>query len=439
MGRRIQSKTATKLLQISKVSADKPKYKFTSLASLLDKEYLAECYASLNKTKASGTDKVSVEEYGEELEDNLHKLIERMKGHTYLPQDVRRVYIPKSNGDKRPLGIPAVEDRIVQKGIAGILEAIYEPVFIEESYGFRSGRSQHDALKRLDKEIWGKPINYVIEADIKGFFDNVDHKWMTKFIEHRVSDLNLVRLIVRFLKSGIVEEGKRMKAEEGTPQGGNLSPILANIYLHYVLDLWFKYHLKKELIGYAEIVRYADDFVIVVQSQSDCEKILNNLKERFAKFKLELSEEKTKVIRFGRRASKQGKGNDKSGTFDFLGFTHYCGKTRQGKFTVRRKTSQKRFAQKIKLMSEFLKKNRCSKNIAGLWKSIKSKLIGHYGYYGISGNSRSIENYYYKVITLIFKWLNRRSQRKSTTWESFKKYLKSYPLPKPKIYVNLYT
>lgn len=332
MGRRIQSKTATKLLQISKVSADKPKYKFTSLASLLDKEYLAECYASLNKTKASGTDKVSVEEYGEELEDNLHKLIGRMKGHTYLPQDVRRVYIPKSNGDKRPLGIPAVEDRIVQKGIAGILEAIYEPVFIEESYGFRSGRSQHDALKRLDKEIWGKPINYVIEADIKGFFDNVDHKWMTKFIEHRVSDLNLVRLIVRFLKSGIVEEGKRMKAEEGTPQGGNLSPILANIYLHYVLDLWFKYHLKKELIGYAEIVRYADDFVIVVQSQSDCEKILNNLKERFAKFKLELSEEKTKVIRFGRRASKQGKGNDKSGTFDFLGLHTTVGK--QGRVSL---------------------------------------------------------------------------------------------------------
>ena len=439
MEHRIQTKTATKLLQISKVSRDNPSYKFTSLASMLEKEYLLESYACLNKSRSSGVDGVSIEQYGENLEDNLRNLISRMKSMLYRPQNIRRVYIPKSSGGRRPLGIPAVEDRIVQAAIAGILEAIFEPNFIEESYGFRHGRGCHDALKRLDDEIWHQPINYVIEADIKGFFDNVDHKWMTEFIRHRVSDLKLVRLIVRFLKSGIIEEGKTMKTEKGTPQGGNLSPILANIYLHYVLDIWFKRRLKKELDGYAEIVRYADDFMIVVEKQSDCQTILAALKERLSKFGLELSEEKTKVIRFGKSATKGSNDNNKAGTFDFLGFTHYCGKTRRGKFMVCRKTSKKRFNQKLKAMNEYLKKIRNQVALPILWETFKSKLIGHYRYYGISGNFRSIQNYYRKVIELIFKWLNRRSQRRSFTWNNFNKYLKSYPLPNPKIYVNIYT
>lgn len=438
MNHRVPTKTATKLLQISKVSKANSKYKFTSLASLLDLEYLTDCYANLKKTKASGVDNVSVEEYGENLEENLRSLISRMKTMSYRPQSVRRVYIPKGSKGKRPLGIPAVEDRVVQLAIAGILESIYEPYFVDESYGFRRGRNCHDALKRLDNEIWANSVNYVIDADIKGFFDNVDHKWLTKFIEHRVNDLNLVRLIVRFLKSGVVEDGKRMKTELGTPQGGNISPILANIYLHYVLDLWFKHKLKKELSGYCQMVRYADDFVIVVENASDCDKILKALKARLSEFGLELSEAKTKVIYFGRNAKKHGNAENKAGTFDFLGFTHYCGKTKRGKFTVCRKTNKSRFKRALNAMSEYLRENRNKSGLPVIWETLKSKLIGHYIYYGISGNCKSIDNYYYRVTLLIFKWLNRRSQRSSFNWNDFNKYLSRYVLPKPKVYVNFY-
>jgi len=439
MERRIQSRTATKLLQISKVSQDKPSYRFTSLASLLDEEYLKDSYVTLKKTKASGVDEVSVTEYGEHLEENLRALIGRMKSQSYRPQSVKRAYIPKAGGGMRGLGIPAVEDRIVQKAIAGILEAIFEPNFIEESYGFRRGRDCHDALKRLDEEIMNKPVNYIIEADIKGFFDNVDHKWLTKFIEHRINDLNLVRIIVRFLKAGIIEEGKSMKTEQGTPQGGNISPILANIYLHYVLDIWFKHYLKKKLTGYSEIVRYADDFIIVAANQHDCDVVLTELTERLTKFGLELSKEKTKVIRFSKLFYHKDKADNKSETFDFLGFTHYSGKSRKGNIMLKRKTCKKRFSRRVQEMKEYLKANRNRLKLPELWQVLRSKLTGHYRYYGVSSNSRSIENYYDKVVRLIHQWLNRRSQRSSFNWLDFNKYLKSHGLPKAKIYVNFYT
>jgi RNA-directed DNA polymerase len=437
MDRRIQGTTATKLLQISKVSKDKPNYKFVSLASLLTTNYLTECYHELKKNKAPGIDGVSVEQYGEELEGNLRNLVERMKTMSYKPQTVLRVYIPKSQGGLRPLGIPAVEDKIVQKGISEILKAIFEPNFIEESYGFREGLGCHDALKKVSQEINMKPVNFVIDADIKGFFDNVNHQWMTKFLEHRIQDKNLIRIIVRFLKAGIMEEGKYKKTEEGTPQGGIISPILANIYLHYVLDLWFKKVLRKSLKGYAEIVRYADDFIILVQYKDDCDKILESLRERLAKFSLELSEAKTSTIRFGRTADKNDKDN-RPGTFDFLGFTHFCAKTRKGKFKVGRKTSKSRFNRRIKEMNEFLRINRNKYKLSELWSKIRLKLLGHYRYYGVSENSISIYNYRMKVERLLFKWLNKRSQKKSFNWNSFHLYLRKYPLPKPKIYVSFY-
>lgn len=438
MKRRIQSDTVTKLMQISKVTKDKPNYKFVSLSSLLKEEYLTECYQGLKRNKATGIDRVSVEQYGEGLEGNLRNLVERMKAMSYKPQNVLRVYIPKAQGGLRPLGIPTVEDKIVQKGISEILKAIYEPNFIEESYGFREGMGCHDALKKISQEISMKPVNYVIDADIKGFFDNVNHAWMTKFLGHRINDKRLIRLIVRILKSGIMEEGKYIKTEEGTPQGGIISPILANIYLHYVLDLWFKKVLRKDLRGYAEIVRYADDFVVLVQYKEDCDKILERLRERLAKFSLELSEAKTSTIRFGRTADKNDKEN-RAGTFDFLGFTHFCAKTRKGKFKVGRKTSKSRFNRRIKEMNEFLRINRNKYKLSELWVKIKQKLLGHYHYYGVSENSRSIYTYRMKVERLIFKWLNKRSQKKSFDWNNFKLYLRKYPLPKPKIYISFYT
>lgn len=428
-------KTETKLLHITKVSKENPGYRLTALASLLNKEYLTNCYKELKKNRASGADGVSVEEYGKNLEENIEVLISRMKQMSYRPQAVRRSYIPKDNGGKRPLGIPAVEDKMVQKGITKILEAIFEPGFLDVSYGFRKGKSQHDALSRIDKAVTSKPINYVIDADIKGFFDNVDHKWMVKFLEHRINDKNLIRLIVRFLKSGIMEECKYWKTEKGTPQGGVISPILSNIYLHYVLDLWIEKKVKKECKGKVEMIRYADDFIICVENKEEAYRILEALGERLNKFGLTLSGEKTRIVRFGRTAAKEEKPN----TFDFLGFTHFNDKTRKGSYKVGRKTSKKKFRMKMKGMNEWLREVRCRLSPGEIWKVMKSKLIGHYRYYGVSGNYRMIANYQYNVIRKLFYWLNRRSQRRNIDWASFRKYLERYPLPKPKIYVNLYT
>lgn len=439
MTHRTQTATSTKLLHISKVSSSNRKYRFKSLASLLNEEYLAAIYSGLERNKASGIDHVSVKDYGENLDENLRNLVIRMKQMSYRPQPVKRVYIPKSSGGKRPLGIPTVEDRLVQSAISGILEAIYEPCFIDESYGFRRGRSCHDAIRRLSKEMWTQPVNYVIDADIKGFFDNVNHEWLLKFLEHRIEDNNLLRLIVRFLKSGVMESGEKYETDKGTPQGGNVSPVLANIYLHYALDLWFKHDLRKSLKGYAEIIRYADDFLIVVEEQADCEIILALLKERLAKFGLELSLEKTKIVRFSKKPPKPGESAPENGTFDFLGFTFYIGKSRLGKTVMCWKTSKTRFKRALQSLKTYLQENRNRFKLPIIWKTLTLKLRGHYNYYGISGNSRSINNFYEKVKELIFKWLNRRSQRGSFNWVNFLKYLKGYPLPTPKLYVKIYS
>jgi group II intron reverse transcriptase/maturase len=426
-----QESTATKLLKITKVATGDTSYRFTSLASLINEESLERSFHELNKRRATGIDGVSLEEYGQSLKENIHNLYERMKKFSYRPQPVRRVGIPKANGKTRMLGIPTVEDKIVQRAIAQILEAIYEPAFLEMSYGFRPNRSCHDALEKLNKAIVAQPTNYIIDADIKGFFDNVKHEWIIKFLEHRIADRNFIRLIVRFLKSGIMEEGKYYATEIGTPQGGIISPILSNIYLHYVLDLWVEKSVKKKCKGYVEAIRYADDFVICVKYKEEAENIVKMLRERLNKFGLELSEEKTRVIRFGRFAKEKQK---RPPTFDFLGITHYCDISRNGKFKVGRQTSRKKLISKIKEMNVWLKKVRNLVPIADIWTTLKQKLRGHYQYYGISGNYRKIASYYYYVIKLTFKWLNRRSQRKSYTWQGFTKYLLKYPLPLPKIY-----
>jgi RNA-directed DNA polymerase len=437
MAHRTQSDTATKLIQLSKVSKDSPKYKFGSLASLLNEEYLRTCYAELPKKKALGIDGVSVEEYGESLEANLNGLVERMKSMSYRPQAVRKKEIPKERGGTRILGIPSAEDKIVQKGISSILTAIFDPSFIETSYGFREKMGCHDALKMVHQEITFKRVNYIIDADIKSFFDNVDHDWLVQFLEHRIKDKKFIRLIIRFLKAGIMDEGILRASAMGTPQGGIISPILANIYLHYVLDLWFEKGLKKELQGYASIVRYADDFIILVERESDCTLILEQLRLRLAKFKLELSESKTSVVKFGRNTDINDERKHPD-TFDFLGFTHYCGKTRDGKFKVCRRTSKSRFRLGIRKVSVFLKEHKNTYTLQELWASISQMVRGHYRYYGVSDNSKSLWNYQDRVKGLLYKWLNRRSQMKSYTWESFKQYVSKYPLPEPKIYVSFY-
>lgn len=430
----------TKLNLITEIAKRDNNVKINNAAYLLNAGNLKECFTMLKRGKAAGADGVSVENYEKNLEENLENLVERMKRQAYKPQPVRRTYIPKANGGMRPLGIPSIEDKIVQTGIARILEAIYEVDFVDFSYGFRPHRNCHQALDRLDKIIMTKPINHIIDADIKGFFDNVNHDWMKKFLEHRISDPNLLRLIARFLKNGYMEESKVYDTDKGTPQGGIVSPILANIYLHYVLDIWMERAVKPECRGAVEIVRYADDFVICVQYKDEAEKILEALKERLGKFNLELAEDKTRIIEFGRfakvNASSRGM---KPATFNFLGFTHFIDKSRKGNFKLGRKTDRKKMTAKLKQMNLWLKAIRNQFPAKVWWKTLKAKLSGHFQYYGVSGNFRSISRFYHLTIRLVFKWLNRRSQKKSFNWEMFEKYLKRHELPSPKIHHDFYT
>jgi group II intron reverse transcriptase/maturase len=409
------------------------------VACLLNEENLRECFGLLKKGKATGVDGVTLEEYEVNLDENLRGLVERMKRQAYKPQPVRRTYIPKANGKMRPLGIPAIEDKIVQKGMTRILEAVYEADFLDCSCGFRPNRSPHQALKQLNKIIMTQPINHIIDADIKGFFDHVDHGWMRKFLEHRISDTNFDRLIYRFLRNGYMEEGKEYDAEKGTPQGGIISPVLANIYLHYVLDLWLEKVIKSESRGAVEMVRYADDFVICVQYKDDAEKILEKLKDRLGKFGLELAEDKTRRIEFGRfsKQNAQAKGA-KPATFNFLGFTHYIDQTRSRRFKLGCKTDRNKLTAKRKALNEWLKSARNLMPLQELWKILRAKLTGHFRYYGISGNFRSMAKYRWECLRLVLKWLNRRSQKKSFNWETFRRYMEKYPLPKPAIYHNFY-
>ena len=430
----------TKLELIARQARQEPRSRFTSLAHLLDEDFLSQCYQELKKDKASGVDGVGVEEYGRSLKENLKSLVERMKAKRYWPQPVRRVYIPKgSDGKLRPLGIPAVEDKVVQMGMTRILQAIFEGDFLDVSYGYRPGRGCHQALKALDRGIMANPVSFVVEADIKGFFDHADHKWLMECLRQRVSDPNFLSLVWRNLKAGALDEGKRQETEEGTPQGSILSPYLSNVYLHYVLDLWFEKKLKKTLRGHAELIRYCDDFVICTQYRSDAVQILGEIKARLAKFGLEVAAEKTRIIEFGRfakaNAEKQG---GKPATFGFLGFTHYCSETLKGRFMVGRKTSGKKLRAKLKAMNLWLKAVRNAAPLKQWWQTLKAKLEGHYRYYGVSGNSRSVSRYDYWSRRLVYKWVNRRSQKSSYTWEAFSHYLELHPLPKPRIVHNLY-
>ena len=436
----MENLTPTKLALISEKARRDPKLRFTSIAHLLDEGFLKECYFSLGRERASGIDGVSWKEYGKQLDENLKSLVTRMKAKRYKPLPARRVYIPKNEHEKRPLGLPALEDKIVQKGIARILETIYEADFLGCSYGFRPARNCHQALNAVDKTIMTRPINYVIEADIKGFFDNVSHEWMMKFLAVRIKDPSLLLLIRRFLKAGYCEAGKIVETEQGTPQGGNLSPVLSNIFLHYVLDLWFEKRIKPQLRGQAYLVRYADDFVCMTQYADDARHIECALRERFAKFDLELHPQKTRTISFGRyereNADRQGR---KANTFNFLGFTHYCDKSRKGWFKVGRKTSRKKFRAKCKQMNIWLGNIRNCMKAKEWWPILQAKLRGHYQYYGVSGNMRSMNRFYALTIRMVFKWLNRRSQRKSFGWKSFYEYLERHPLPRPKVVHNMYT
>jgi len=430
-----------KLKLIAERAKQDKKVKFTSLAHLINEESLAACYRELKKDKACGIDGVTVEAYGENLEEKLKELVQRMKEKRYRPKPVRRVYIPKAGkSGERPLGIPSVEDKLVQLMVKKILEAIFEQDFLECSNGFRPGKSCHRAIDQLDKVVMTKPINYVVEVDIEKFFDTVRHYWLLRCIEERVKDPNFLWLIRKFLKAGIVEEGRWIKSERGTPQGAIVSPLLANIYLHYVLDLWFEKKFGSKAEGYVQMIRYCDDFVVACESRRDAERFLKELSERFSKFGLKVSEEKTKIVGFGRKTGERSKETgEKLKTFNFLGFTHYCTTSRRGKFIVGHKTSKQSRACKLREIKEWIKKVRSMISLREWWPVLKAKLIGHYSYFGISGNMRCLRQFYGQVISMVYKWINRRSQKKSMNWRHYQEYLKRYPLPMPKIYHTIYT
>lgn len=433
--------TIEKLTLIAEKARSEPELKFTSLMHLLNVPYLLDCYRLLKKRKAAGVDGRTLESYTEkEMKSKLEVMILQIKEKRYYPQPVRRVYIESGSRKRRPLGIPTVIDKVIQMGITRILEAIYEPTFLQVSYGYRPGRNAHEALKEINHMIMGKYVNWIIDADIKAFFDHINHKVMARCLNERITDPNFKLLINRFLKAHIMEEGTIRSTEEGTPQGGIVSPILANIYLHYVLDLWFEKREKRKLAGYAQLVRYADDFLIGIQYRNEAETVLNSLKERLDKFGLRLSEEKTRIVEFGRFTNENMKKRmeGKPKTFDFVGFTHYCTKTRDGRFMVRVKTQRERMNRSVITMKQWIQKTHNIVPLPMIWQKITQKLQGHYQYYGVSGNFESINRYFHKTRTLLFKWMNRRSQKKTWNWDGYTKYLENYPLPKPKLTYAFY-
>jgi RNA-directed DNA polymerase len=430
----------TKLHRIAEKARKEPVFKFTSLYHLMDEELLRGCFKRLRKDAAAGIDKMTKGMYAENLDANLSNLVDRLHRMAYIPQPVRRKYIPKPGSAKqRPLGIPSFEDKLVQTGLVRILESVYEQDFIEDSYGFRPDRSCHNALKALSETVESNPVNHIVEADIKGFFDNVNQEWLIQFLAHRVADKRIQRMVKRFLKAGVLEDGSVTVSDEGTPQGGVISPLLANIYLHYTLDLWFERIYRKSCSGYARLIRYADDFVVCFQYKADADRFRVELEQRLGKFGLEVEPTKTKVMEFGRFAVQNAtKRGERAETFDFLGFTHYCSTRRNGTgFRMKRVTARKKFVAKLRIFKEWLKKARNLKT-KEIWAIAAAKLRGHYNYYGVTDNYRGLVRFGHAVNRLLFKWLNRRGKRRCLNWEEFNVMLKRFSLPKPRIMVSMF-
>ena len=430
----------TKLERISQLSKENPDMVFTSIGHLINKEMLKKCHETMQKDKATGIDGITKEKYGKHLEENLEKLVERLKNRSYKPKPARRVEIPKPNGKTRPLSIYCYEDKLVQEALRRILEAVYEPHFYDEMMGFRPNRSCHKAIKLLNTMIENNNTNYILDADIKGFFDNLDHEWIIKFVESRIKDANITRLMRRMLRAGIMKDYNYEVEECGSGQGSVCSPIIANIYMHYVLLWWFKEKIQPLLKGFSGAVVYADDFVMSFQYKSDAELVYELLKKRMKHFGLSLEEKKTRLIEFGRfaEANRAKRGKTKPETFDFLGFTHYCSHGKNGKFRVKRKTSRKKFSHKCKEVHKLIGEMR-TLPVKVIVKKLNQILVGYYHYYGITDNSRSITSFRYRVTKSLFFWLNRRSQRRSYQWSGFLDMLtNAYPLAKPRIYVSIY-
>lgn len=418
---------STKLCQIADLARRKPGVALSTLAHHIDAAFLHEAFRRTRKDGASGVDGQSAEDYAVHLEENLQALLNRFKTGTYRAPPVRRVQIPKGQGKTRPIGIPTFEDKVLQRAVAMVLESVYEQDFMDFSYGFRPNRSAHDALKALWKGLMDLNGGFVVEVDIKGYFDSISHKHLRDFLDQRVRDGVIRRTLHKWLNAGVMESGGIRYPGSGSPQGGVISPVLANVYLHEVMDRWFAEQVQPRLRGQSFMVRYADDMVIVCEHEEDVRRFFEVLPKRFRRYGLALHPDKTRLLNFRRPGARQRKGN---GSFDFLGFTHYWGRSRRGRFVVKRKTAKDRLARSVRAIRETCRSIRHQK-VPEQQRILSQKMRGHYAYYGITGNSRALVQFFEKVKRSWQQWLNRRSSGNHMRWDRFNRLLRRYPLPSP--------
>jgi group II intron reverse transcriptase/maturase len=426
---------STKLLRIAELAREMPEVALTTLAHHVDVEWLLEAYRRTRKDGATGVDGQTAEEYATRMEENLAQLLGGFKTGSYQAPPVRRVHIPKGDGSStRPIGIPTFEDKVLQRAVTMVLEAIYEQEFKDCSYGFRPGRSAHQALEVFWKGLMDMGGGWVLEVDIKSFFDSVDHGHLRSFLDQRVRDGVIRRAIDKWLKAGVLEDGCITRSDEGTPQGGVLSPLLANVYLHEVLDKWFEKEVLPRMRGEAFLVRYADDAVLVFRSEEDARRVMDVLPKRFGKYGLTLHPEKTRLVDM---RWPSGGNPPKGRSLELLGFTHHWGKSRRGTWVIKRRTASRRLTRALRVVGQWCRRFR-HKSVVQQYRGLSRKLKGHYGYYGITGNVEALSSFRHQVERLWQKWLNRRGGRRTMSWERFAKLLKRYPLPPARIVHTIY-
>jgi group II intron reverse transcriptase/maturase len=424
---------STDIDRLTELAKEDPKRQFFSIAHLITPEKMLAAFRNLRKEASAGVDGVTYEEYEQNAEGNIRQLHRRLKEGKYRAQPLRRVYIPKENGKQRPISIPALEDKILQKVVVELLNAIYEQDFLECSYGFRPGRGQQQALDEVRRVICTRPTGWILELDIQAYFDSMVREQLMEMIEKRVNDGSVLRLIRKWIKIGVIDKGQLLISETGTGQGQPISPLLANIYLHVILDQWFADEVKPRLKGEAYEIRFADDAILCFEHKEDAEKVLSVLPKRFAKYGLTLHPEKTRLVEFGRNAKRNARRQGKKpATFDFLGLTHICARSRKGKFTVHVKTMAKRLRRGLKAIAEWCQEHRHDP-VDQQQKTLNAKLRGHYQYYGRPTNYRSIWQFYRGVRCIWRKWLSRRTRGRGLTWERFEAILRQHPLLPPRI------
>ena len=427
---------STKLQRIAELARQAPQMAFTGLSHHIDVEFLREAYRRTRKDGAPGVDDVTAAEYASNLEVNLQSLLDRFKSGTYRAPPVRRVHLPKGEGKTRPIGIPTFEDKVLQRAVHMVMEAVYEQDFLPCSYGFRPGRSAHQALQTVWQGLMEMEGGWVLELDIQGFFDTLDHAHLRSFLDRRVRDGVVRRTIGKWLKAGVLEAGELHRPDEGTPQGGVISPLLANVYLHEVLDAWFERDVRPRLEGRALLVRYADDAVLAFSSERDARRVYEVIGKRFAKYGLTLHPEKTRLLPFHKPRPPMD-GGSRPGTFDLLGFTHHWGKSRTGHQVVKRRTMRGRFRRAVRAVHDWCKRN-LHVPVPEQRRVLALKLRGHYQYYGITGNWQRLADFEYVVRRIWRHWLDRRSRSARMNWERFNQVLKRYPLPRAKVVHSVY-